>query len=96
MGKFTIVDDATVEEADLGVNFFLAEDSLGKSRAQSCTELLLELNPEVQGDWFPKNQVHGAAHLHSHGAIPGMLLTEPRDRSLWIWTRCSRRHALSQ
>lgn len=29
---------------------------MGRSRAQSCTELLLELNPEVQGDWLPKNQ----------------------------------------
>lgn len=60
MGNFTIVDDATVEEADLGVNFFLDEHHLGKSRAQSCTELLLELNPEVKGDWFPKNQVRRA------------------------------------
>ncbi|ROW08096.1 hypothetical protein VPNG_06134 [Cytospora leucostoma] len=56
IGSFTIVDDATVTEADLGLNFFLAEDSLGKSRAQSCTELLVELNPEVQGNWLPKNQ----------------------------------------
>lgn len=58
MGKFTIIDDATVQEADLGVNFFLDDNSLGKSRAQACTELLLELNPEVQGDWYPKNQVN--------------------------------------
>lgn len=57
IGKFTIIDDAKVTEADLGVNFFLDEDSLGKSRAQSCTELLLELNPEVQGEWYPKDQV---------------------------------------
>lgn len=57
IGKFTVIDDAVVNEADLGVNFFLDEDSLGKSRAQICTELLLELNPEVQGDWFPKTQV---------------------------------------
>lgn len=57
VGNFTIVDDATVTEADLGVNFFLDEDSLGKSRAQACTELLLELNPEVQGDWAPKSKV---------------------------------------
>lgn len=56
IGRFTIADAAKVAEADLGVNFFLDEDSLGKSRAQSCTELLLELNPEVQGDWFPKNE----------------------------------------
>ncbi|KAF9870112.1 ThiF family protein [Colletotrichum karsti] len=55
IGKFTIADDATVTEADLGVNFFLDETSLGQSRAQSCTELLVELNPEVQGDWYPRN-----------------------------------------
>ncbi|ROW05650.1 hypothetical protein VSDG_00314 [Cytospora chrysosperma] len=56
IGSFTIVDDSTVTEADLGLNFFLDENCLGKSRAQSCTELLLELNPEVQGDWLPKDQ----------------------------------------
>ncbi|ROT38719.1 ThiF family protein [Sodiomyces alkalinus F11] len=55
IGKFTIADDAIVRDSDLGVNFFLDEDGLGKSRAQHCTELLVELNPEVQGDWFPKN-----------------------------------------
>ncbi|KAK2013053.1 ThiF family protein [Colletotrichum eremochloae] len=54
IGKFTIADDAVVDEADLGVNFFLDESHIGKPRAQSCTELLLELNPEVQGDWYPK------------------------------------------
>lgn len=59
IGKFTIVDDATVVEADLGVNFFVDEDALGMSRAQSCTERLLELNEEVQGDWFPKDNVRG-------------------------------------
>lgn len=57
IGKFTIADDAVVDEADLGVNFFLDEASLGKSRAEYCAELLVELNPEVQGDWFPKKKV---------------------------------------
>ncbi|KAF3767481.1 hypothetical protein M406DRAFT_39084 [Cryphonectria parasitica EP155] len=56
IGRFTIIDDAVTTEADLGINFFLDEASVGKPRAQSCAELLLELNPEVQGDWFPKNQ----------------------------------------
>lgn len=51
IGKFTIADNALVQEVDLGVNFFLDESSLGKSRAQCCTELLLELNPEVDGSW---------------------------------------------
>ncbi|KAK8145063.1 hypothetical protein G3M48_004968 [Beauveria asiatica] len=54
IGQFTIVDDAVVEDADLGVNFFLDESSRGKSRAQCTTEHLLELNPEVSGQWYPK------------------------------------------
>jgi NEDD8-activating enzyme E1 regulatory subunit len=57
IGRFAIVDNALVEESDLGVNFFLDDGCLGKSRAQSCTDYLLELNPEVQGDWYPKNHV---------------------------------------
>ena len=50
VGSFTIVDDAVVEEKDLGVNFFLEEDSLGKSRAEETCRLLQELNPEVKGN----------------------------------------------
>lgn len=49
IGGFTIVDPATVTEADLGVNFFLEEESLGKSRADETCRLLRELNPDVQG-----------------------------------------------
>lgn len=49
IGGFTIVDPATVTEADLGVNFFLEEESLGKSRAAETCRLLRELNPDVQG-----------------------------------------------
>lgn len=36
-------------EEDLGVNFFLEEASLGKSRGAECCKFLQELNPEVQG-----------------------------------------------
>ncbi|KND91390.1 NEDD8-activating enzyme E1 regulatory subunit [Tolypocladium ophioglossoides CBS 100239] len=56
IGKFTIADEAIVSEADLGVNFFLDESCRGKSRGQCCTHLLLELNPEVTGDWYPKTE----------------------------------------
>lgn len=49
IGGFTIVDPATVTDADLGVNFFLEEESLGKSRAAETCRLLRELNPDVQG-----------------------------------------------
>lgn len=54
VGGFTIVDPATVTEADLGVNFFLEEDSLGKSRADETCRLLRELNPDVQGHSYSK------------------------------------------
>ncbi|KAI1801843.1 hypothetical protein F4811DRAFT_563673 [Daldinia bambusicola] len=56
IGKFTIADDALVDEPDLGVNFFLDESCLGKPRSECCTKLLQELNPEVQGEWFPKKE----------------------------------------
>ena len=35
IGKCTIVDDHVVDNADLGQNFFLGEEDLGKSRAES-------------------------------------------------------------
>ncbi|KAE8356338.1 hypothetical protein BDV28DRAFT_110061 [Aspergillus coremiiformis] len=54
IGGFTIVDPATVTEADLGVNFFLEEQSLGKSRAAETCRLLKELNPDVEGNFQSK------------------------------------------
>ncbi|KAH8696309.1 putative ubiquitin-like activating enzyme [Talaromyces proteolyticus] len=51
VGGFTIVDPAIVSETDLGINFFLEESSLGKSRAQETCNLLKELNPDVDGDF---------------------------------------------
>ncbi|PGH08097.1 hypothetical protein AJ79_06097 [Helicocarpus griseus UAMH5409] len=50
VGGFTIVDPAIVAESDLGVNFFLDEASLGKSRAKETCKFLRELNPDVEGD----------------------------------------------
>ncbi len=47
VGNFTIVDENTVTEVDLGVNFFLAETSLGRSRAEEGAKFLQELNPDV-------------------------------------------------
>ena len=47
VGSFTIVDDKIVSQCDLGVNFFLTEESLGRSRAEESSKYLQELNPEV-------------------------------------------------
>lgn len=66
IGKFTIADDAIVSDSDLGVNFFLDENSRGRPRAECCTELLVELNPEVQGDWWPKPNVRPYRILYLH------------------------------
>jgi amyloid beta precursor protein binding protein 1 len=52
VGKFTVIDDKKVEESDLGVNFFLDKDSVGKSRAERTAALLGEMNPDVKGDYI--------------------------------------------
>ena len=49
IGAFTICDNEFVTDADLGVNFFLEQESLGKSRAQETCKYLQELNSQVQG-----------------------------------------------
>lgn len=54
IGSFTIVDGASVQEADLGSHFFLPPDSLGKSRGEAMVPLLLELNEEVRGTFLHK------------------------------------------
>ena len=54
VGNFTIVDEAEVSEEDLGVNFFLEAESLGKSRAEETCKYLQELNPEVTGNAINK------------------------------------------
>jgi amyloid beta precursor protein binding protein 1 len=40
-----------VQEEDLGVNFFLDEDSLGASRAEQTCKYLQELNEDVKGSF---------------------------------------------
>ncbi|KAK2186473.1 hypothetical protein NP493_199g06076 [Ridgeia piscesae] len=52
IGSFTIVDAHKVSGEDIGNNFFLEKDTIGKSRAQVATELLLELNEDVNGDFI--------------------------------------------
>jgi len=54
IGEFTIIDDAVVGESDLGNNFFVDEDSLGKPRAEVVKTWLLEMNPEVRGNHIVK------------------------------------------
>ena len=74
VGKFSIADCAKVTEADLGINFFLEPDSLGKSRAHETVRLLQELNPDVEGyhvvyedleEWFSNSRYHAPNQLSS-------------------------------
>ena len=49
-GRFTILDDSIVTEADLGNNFFVDQSYLGQPRAKAVQELLCEMNPDVIGN----------------------------------------------
>ncbi|KAF8548622.1 hypothetical protein OG21DRAFT_1516114 [Imleria badia] len=50
VGHFTLLDNAIVDHADAGNNFFLdAFDSIGKNRAVEAVRLLAELNDSVEG-----------------------------------------------
>ena len=64
IGQFSILDPAIVTEADLGVNFFLDESDLGKSRAQGSTRLLNELNPDVQGHALTEVRITAVSISH--------------------------------
>jgi len=55
IGSFTIVDGHKVMGEDVGNNFFLTKDCIGKSRAQTTTELLSELNDDVCGDFLEES-----------------------------------------
>lgn len=52
VGQYTILDSALVSEADLGLNFFLDETTLGGFRAEHTCKLLQELNPDVRGHFI--------------------------------------------
>ncbi len=52
IGAFTIVDSNKVRESDLGSNFFVNADAVGKFRAKVAVELLVELNTEVRGSFI--------------------------------------------
>ncbi|KAI1466939.1 uncharacterized protein F4812DRAFT_70991 [Daldinia caldariorum] len=95
IGKFTIADDALVNEADLGVNFFLDEGCLGKLRSECCTKLLQELNPEVQGEWFPKKEgiLDLQSILESSSTFTLIMYTHPiKEELLSIMKSYAREH----
>jgi len=57
IGSFTVVDGHSVSEADLGNNFFVDANSVGKSRASIITSFLTELNDLVSGHFLEKDPI---------------------------------------
>uniref|UniRef100_A0A8C7UIJ2 NEDD8-activating enzyme E1 regulatory subunit n=1 Tax=Oncorhynchus mykiss TaxID=8022 RepID=A0A8C7UIJ2_ONCMY len=55
IGAFTIVDGHKVSGEDVGNNFFLSNNSIGRNRAQAATELLQELNTDVSGNFVEES-----------------------------------------
>jgi amyloid beta precursor protein binding protein 1 len=49
---FTVVDSHKVTKRDCGNNFFVSHEDIGKPRCQVVSELLLEMNPDVKGDYL--------------------------------------------
>uniref|UniRef100_A0A8C7Q5Y8 NEDD8-activating enzyme E1 regulatory subunit n=1 Tax=Oncorhynchus mykiss TaxID=8022 RepID=A0A8C7Q5Y8_ONCMY len=62
IGAFTIVDGHTVSGEDVGNNFFLSNNSIGRNRAQAATELLQELNTDVSGNFVEEVCVFNYEH----------------------------------
>ncbi|XP_017769621.1 PREDICTED: NEDD8-activating enzyme E1 regulatory subunit [Nicrophorus vespilloides] len=91
IGSFTIIDGEKVTEEDIGSNFFLDNDSLGNSRAQAATMCLLELNPDVRGDYideFPENVMkQNQDFLKGFSVVIATALPEkfliPLSKQLW-------------
>lgn len=44
VGRFCIIDDAIVDNSDLGQNFFLTQNDCGKQRASVLTKYLMVKN----------------------------------------------------
>ena len=55
VGEITIVDDAKIEKEDLKNNFFIDAEDVGKQRGEVVLKNLLELNPDVKGNFINKS-----------------------------------------
>eukprot|EP00475_Leptophrys_vorax_P032503 TRINITY_DN5020_c0_g1_i1.p1 TRINITY_DN5020_c0_g1~~TRINITY_DN5020_c0_g1_i1.p1 ORF type:complete len:552 (+),score=153.31 TRINITY_DN5020_c0_g1_i1:1610-3265(+) len=55
LAQFTVVDANNVSRSDLGNNFFVTEDSVGKPRAEVVKDTILELNATVKGNALIRN-----------------------------------------
>merc|ERR1712179_638914 len=58
IGGFFIVDSKVVTPDDIGNNFFFQSTDIGCSRAKVATQLLLELNSDVKGEYLELQPQH--------------------------------------
>ena len=55
IGAFTIVGSGCVGLSDLGVNFFVSQKDMGKSKSQVAMEYIQEMNLEVKGNFIDRD-----------------------------------------
>lgn len=55
IGAFTVVDNSVVTISDIGANFFVSSDDVGKSKSQVTVNLLQELNMDVKGNFIDED-----------------------------------------
>lgn len=85
-GFITVVDADTVSARDVGNNFFVTAESIGKPRAQVALELLLEMNDDVKGDYIVRDPLdlilNSPDLLSSYTLIIATQLPEPTLRTV--------------
>ena len=55
VGGVTLVDNVKISKEDTKTNFFVDADDIDKSRAEIVLKNLLELNPDVKGNFIDKS-----------------------------------------
>ena len=55
VGEVTLVDNVKISKEDTKTNFFVDADDIDKSRAEIVLKNLLELNPDVKGNFIDKS-----------------------------------------
>ncbi|KAK0094715.1 hypothetical protein PV326_010216 [Microctonus aethiopoides] len=88
IGAFTIVDGKKITQEDIGANFFLDADSVGKSRAQVATQMLLELNSDVRGDYIdegPEQILYNSPEFFNNFSV--VVATALTEKSLILLSR---------
>lgn len=58
LGSFTLIDSHIVSNEDVSCNFFLSKEDVGLNRGKVTCRRLLELNPDVQGEYIEESLEH--------------------------------------